>query len=225
MVTVAYAKDHLKVTFGGTSATTEIWQCGFQLAPQFSSTLTWPPSGFDLTASYLAIKTAFSASMISTGVELRWIKVALVGTDGKYKHDPQDYWGSTGFGNISTTHSGPQDSVVISLWSGSSLGKGNYGRFYLPWSGVTIDKPTGKIVSTLLPTLAAAWVTGLKGVRDSLSTNMAEQLQLTIMGTHGQAKVVTHIKVGDVMDTQRRRRNGLRETYFDANFPPAALVF
>jgi hypothetical protein len=211
---VAFYREHILVTWGGHSGGGDIWQCGWRFATAGLTTLVWPAGGFLLGPIYDALVTAFGGSLISNGACLEWVKVAQVKPDGNYARDPQDYLGEQTFGNISTLVSGPQDSMCVSLWSGSSIGKGNHGRFYLPWSGANVDRTTGRYVASLLPPILARWRTAVVATTDRLNTDLgaAGPVQLVIMGS-STAKKVTQLKIGDVMDTQRRRRNALNEMY------------
>lgn len=217
---VTYAKDHFLFTFGGSSAGGDIWQCGVRFATDSSTAPTWPVGGFVMQALYDPVKTAFQASYISSGASLDWVKIALLGKDGHYKTEPQDLHLAPWPGQIGTLASGPQDSVCVSLWSGSTLGKGNHGRFYLPWNGCNVDRGTGRLASTLIPNIVAAWKTALRAIETSINNSGpgSSTVKLYILGPQGSAKAVSHIRVGDVMDTQRRRRNALHEQYFDANY-------
>jgi len=80
------------------------------------------------------------------------------------------------------------------------------GRFYLPALAIS-TMATGKLSSTNVTTMVA----GAKAMFDSL---LGAGLQPVLVNT--KTKVVTTVtsfKVGNVVDTQRRRRNKLVETY------------
>lgn len=211
---MVYAREHILVTWGGHSGGGDIWQCGWRFGTGSGGTISWPTSGFLLGPMYAALVTAFEGSLISGGAALEWVKVAHIKNDGNYARDPQDYLGAQTFGNISTLASGPQDSMCVSLWSGSSIGKGNHGRFYLPWSGANVDRLTGRYVLSLIVPILSHWRTAIHAVQDQLNNDMGagDPVHLVIMGSTTD-KRVSQIKIGDVMDTQRRRRNALTETY------------
>lgn len=209
-----YAREHLLVTFGGKIAGGDIWQCGWRFATASGVSLSWPSGGFLLGPMYDAIKTAYVGSFISSGATLEWIKLAWIKSDGNYAHDPIDYLGTATPGNVATLVSGPQDSMCVSLWSGSTVGKGNHGRFYLPWNGVNVDRVTGRFVLSLIPPIVAHWKTAINAVKGQINNDLGASgpVNLVIMGATTY-KPVTQVRIGDVMDTQRRRRNALDEIY------------
>jgi hypothetical protein len=212
-----YAREHLLFTFGGHSGGGDIWQCGWRFATPSGGTISWPSGGFLLGPMFDAVKTAFNNSYISAGASFEWVKLASIGSDGNYQHDPVDFIGTAVSGQTLTLASGPQDSMCVSLWSGSTVGKGNHGRFYLPWNGVNVDRTTGRFVLSLIPPIVAAWKTAINAVKSQINNDLSATIpvDLVIMGSSTYKKVV-QVRIGDVMDTQRRRRNALAEYYQSA---------
>jgi len=141
------------------------------------------------------------------------VKVAKIGTDGHYTEDPVvAEVGGSNAGSSTSVH--PQLTVVVSLWSGESLGKGNYGRLFLPHtalpvqsgdpraaasSAITVVTNAGIFLENVTAVTVPAWATG----------------EPRIMGQTGSGtnKPVTQLRVGRVTDTQRRRRESLDEDY------------
>jgi hypothetical protein len=141
------------------------------------------------------------------------VKGALLDFNGDYEGDPVIYpseganAGSYGFIN-------PTSTVVCSLRSGSGLGKGNYGRFYLPYSGLPgLGEPRMNTdqQATFLGAYEA-FVEELNGYFGALSPATVVRI-MGQSGLTGTNKAVAEIGVGRVIDTQRRRRNRLEEAY------------
>lgn len=140
------------------------------------------------------------------------VKVARIGTDGHYTGDaviaPATDAKAGTFAGMP-----PQISVVCTLFSGTSLGKGNYGRFYLPYSGYTeVGTP---YMSTTLTNL---FLSAFQDYIQDIEANVPSGTGVTIMsqaGT-GSAKDVSQVRCGRVIDTQRRRRSALDESYVSA---------
>jgi len=148
------------------------------------------------------------------------VKAAAVGTDGKYLAEPLLWEDATPTGG--TTIGNPaQVTTVLSLGSGATLGGGNRGRMYLPhfyMSQLTnspfTDGGQAQTLVTNAATMMAAWTTIVDGaVTSSVHPVIMSQ------ASGGNAKRVTTLRVGNVSDTQRRRRNALVETYFSAVVP------
>ena len=109
----------------------------------------------------------------------------------------------------------PQNTVVLSLRSGFTVGKGNYGRMYLPHTtlGTQTDSPFAASANTAAIALTA------KDFVNNITTQINAATTATLFpAIMSQAagtptKGVTEVAVGNVNDTQRRRRNRLQETY------------
>jgi len=110
----------------------------------------------------------------------------------------------------------PQCSLVATLTTVRPRGRASKGRMYLPGIAATIDA-NGKINSVTRGAIADA----LKTFFDSINGNfnMPGKVILASEGVGllpaltAQNEWVTGLRVGDVIDTQRRRRNGLVELY------------
>jgi hypothetical protein len=118
----------------------------------------------------------------------------------------------------------PQTSVVLSLRT-DTPGASGRGRLYWPGLGLPVANPSLRIPPTTRDGVAAAAVTYLRAVQDALKagispTPSAATFELAIFSkTRGIHSLVNRIMVGDVFDTQRRRRDALPESYVTATFP------
>lgn len=212
---MAYDRSFFRLTFGGRIAGgADIWVCGLNFAKRVDPQVDLDWGLWHLDVVYQQLSNAYVASGISTGAVLEWCKIALVGQDGNYMRDPEDYVGAARPGNVATLASSPQDAFVVTLWSGMTTGKANYGRFYLPWSGHTVDRTTAKVGQAEISTMLNAWHDAILSIVLSLGTDAGEPtLHLFNMSQVGPSKEVKFLRIGDVVDTQRRRRNAINETY------------
>lgn len=145
--------------------------------------------------------------------ELRTVKFAAVGTDGSYLADPSLYEDSTP-ATGSATQVAPQETCVLSLRSGFTIGKGNYGRMYLPHTRLTLDAGTPKAAGGTRDNIAIAGKAFVNAITALLNTVTTATIFPVIMSQTGiTSKGVTAVAVGDVIDTQRRRRNRIPEVY------------
>ncbi len=97
----------------------------------------------------------------------------------------------------------PQCTVAVTLWSGETIGTTNYGRMYLPHSSLNLGgNPYGGTDDQgTVATNAAAFLAAV-----------AQPLyKPAVMGTNGRTRFVDFVRVGRVVDTQRRRREQLDE--------------
>lgn len=111
-----------------------------------------------------------------------------------------------------------QTSMVTSLRSEYPGARGR-GRLYWPATGMAISS------STLRPTTADV-TTALGGVKTYLSAiQTAINAQIPVINlvvwsrVGGIAHQVTRLLQGDILDTQRRRRDSLAETYQTVTYP------
>jgi hypothetical protein len=214
-----YAHNVNRVTiFGSMYGGAEIWSTGFYLGlPDGDAPI---PS----EASAQAVKDAWAtffgagANMFSYIWKTEGVKIAHVNkADGKTSGVPvTSYFTTAPEGGSPQIGFPPQVSVVATLLADNGKGLGGKGRMYLPGIAQGLDA-TGHMGSPFNQTLA----TNLAGMFDSIAASFDAPGQL-INASQGRDtgvaqgwvnRPVTHIRVGNVYDTQRRRRNGLTESY------------
>lgn len=106
----------------------------------------------------------------------------------------------------------PQAGVVVSLGTAVS-GASKRGRYYLPPMSVSVLAATGRLDSGVQADLLAA-VTAAHAAEISVSGG--QPLLVYSRKLHSVEPVVT-LRIGDVIDTQRRRRDKLVENYVAAS--------
>lgn len=146
--------------------------------------------------------------------QLVGLKIAAIGTDGKYLAAPLDYEDSTpAQGTVADRV--PQGSGVLSLRAATTFGKGNYGRMYLPhfYGALVTGSPTTFAADAV--TMAGAGKTLINSTVSRVNGSITAVVSPVIMSQAlaGPPKLITRVGYGDVVDTQRRRRNQLQETY------------
>ena len=156
-------------------------------------------------------------------VQLQWadysrlnsIRVGAVDTTGLELDSPMIFEDNTPPEGTVVGTILPQASVVASLRSGLVTGSGNFGRMYLPHTALSMLADSPHASSTTTATVAEAFRVFLNAVRDDVNEVIAATVFPFIMTqVAGQSsKLVQEIRVGDVTDTQRRRRNQLQEVY------------
>lgn len=228
MATPPFAHRVTRVTIAGTSfGGAEEWSTGFYMGNESADA--------DLPNQQLAddIRTAWATFFTTAGVNVStaWtstlVKVSSFGTDGKSNA------ADTVFSSFTTLTKGanaqlfpPQIALVATMSSTIARGVGSKGRMYLPGITATLDA-TGHISTTQSTAVATALKTFLDACNASTATN-----NVVVLASHGSInkdgtpkvggrapiiKAVNTVKVGNVYDTQRRRRNGLAEVYQTAN--------
>lgn len=134
---------------------------------------------------------------------------------------PMDVNGPTSSGSLP-----PQSAVVLSLRT-DNPGASGRGRLYWPATAASLTTamrlgtPAPENVVAAAATYFSSLETNIEAAIPGLpfwsSLNFAVRSTSTRTTPH-----VRRIMVGDVIDTQRRRRDGLPEAYQVAQYPPAA---
>jgi hypothetical protein len=100
-----------------------------------------------------------------------------------------------------------QCSLAITLWNGRTMGKRKYNRFFPPPFESSVLASSGRVFSGLPGDLALAVVAGQAAIQALTPPASLVYYGHRDLAMHSLAE--TH--VGDVIDTQRRRRNALVE--------------
>jgi hypothetical protein len=219
-----YAYRVTRVTIQGSSFDGgEEWSTGFYMGHESGDAdLPNQQLADDIRAAWTTFFTAGS-SKVCNKWKTELVKVSSIGTDGKSNAADTVYSAVTG--EVVGTQPflfPPQCALVATLTSQVARGVGAKGRLFLPGIVATLQG-SGKITSTDVTAIGNNFKTFLTAVNASTATNnvvmLASQGSLNKDGTPkvgGRApvnKAVTGLRIGDVYDTQRRRRNGLTETY------------
>lgn len=215
---MAFAHKVNRVTMSGTMyAGQEIWTTGFWAG----STTADAPAPTEEAAE--AIATDWQTFFTSASVKIAYlfktatIKITPYSAAGvidvagikSYSYPTAIEGAHTGNGNP------PQCSVVATLVAGSGIGNGGKGRMYLPGVGSGIDT-TGHLATGDANSIASALGTFFANVNASIDSpgiaiNAAKTAPIT--GFLAVNRALTVVRVGNVFDTQRRRRNALAESY------------
>lgn len=155
---------------------------------------------------------------ISNSYSFDQVKLARLGTDGKYDGSEvvHSYPATAVQGGRTGTPLPPQLALVATLIAGSGKGHAGKGRMYLPGVSTNIDS-SGHIAANEAKYIADQ----LRDFFAALHGNF-DQPGVPINASKGAAKFgglgarnvpINGIRVGNVYDTQRRRRNAISETY------------
>ena len=229
-----FPTPHLLMSFGGKLFVTEQWNCNLRLCP--------PPEVVDTTdydtliayastnaaAAHAKVKTwwqiAGLAQLMGAQTTLLYTKFNAIGTDGKYLDtDNANTIFETGDGvaGTGTVTLPPQCTMAVTLTTGATRGLAHQGRIYLPTLTMAMQS-NGMASNTSVPALVGHVVTLLNSL-NTLPALLGGAPKVTIVSkgrfvgqpgeTVGIKHLVTGVKCGGVIDTQRRRRSNLVETY------------
>lgn len=223
-----YANSATHIIFSGTSmGGNEIWNTGIWVGAEVTD--TFPITQGDLDAARDLFKTFWTAA--GTHIQSGWLF-----TQAKAQHvmatgviDPSETLYSAvtpaAAGGASGQSFPPQCALALSLRTSQRIGPGSHGRMYLPGFISDIGS-TGHAQATDITNVATNFQTFVNGLNTRLASESAYVIvngrqhtlkNLTVVPP--QAHRVTSIRVGDVIDTQRRRRDGLHEAYTFKSVP------
>ena len=204
-----YPNPFLRIVMSGTTYAAEGFSIGLNIGQNFDGPLSQPS---DLTPYVTACKDWFARvdTRISGLAKLNMVKVNLVGTNGKYVSQTSS--GTVEVTPVVTGGGGaiavpPQNTLAVTLTTANLRGTAVRGRIYPPLLSLS-PAADGFIVAA-----------SALGVANSMATfvnalNAIGPGDVSIMSDVGAGKVgrVTGVRVGRVVDTQRRRRRSLPET-------------
>lgn len=196
----------------------EEWQTGWWISY---------PDGNDFSPQEIVddvladLKTAFTSPGMPAVARAQELKIARIGPSGHYLEAP-------GIGNMGGVIGGqaappnmiPQGTVVVttiaeSVWTG----KGRYGRLYLPGYPTLTNGRLGSGGMTDRIGMVNAWFNVIKNNgHTSLVGTPLHPVENPLVDP-GAAHLITQLRCGDVVDTQRRRRNNLVEAYTEDSYP------
>lgn len=217
--------EHCKVVVGGPIGSTvasaiEEWSCSLKFA---NPGLALPPmtqvQADDLADAILSVweTEVFSdtSMLIGNNAFLSYCKTYSIEGDGTSGNNPIGYAFKTTPvpGSINNNYKPYQVSCAISLDAGGR-GRSRFGRFYLPSPAMTITAD-GYMSETAAETILPQAVTALQACVTAAQAVYDGGVRLIIASGVGAGdnKEVQQVRVGRVLDTQRRRRRSLPESY------------
>lgn len=217
---MSYNGNSLYITWGGAIGNPEVdvWQCGLKISDMsaLDAARVLPTAGQleTLLSDVIMPFHSSTATKISDYASVYWAKAAILDEEGHYNQEPVvvELPPIDGSG-AATSASSPVQSMVISLSSGGSFGQANHGRFYLPWTTFTVSGD-GTVDDGERAALRVRALTFLNEF-SSWAKTVDINYQLVIMSKvgSGTTKVARVMRVGNVVDVQRRRRNKIVENY------------
>jgi hypothetical protein len=234
-----YGQNHLLLTLIGDAwAGTEEWSIGLRIGPPDANPdapLDWPLQ--DWVTAYASPTSSMHSNIeLSHPAHVRLLRLKLAAIDG----DTGKYFGSSdsvehvyatpvagavgGAHSAATSYVIPQSSIAVTLTTSISRGYASKGRFFMPPSVLPLE-PDGQLLtqnSTNIANTIKTWINALNAVNGpgnvkiyskgrgtkTVDANGKVRWTYPVDGNHAE---VTGIRVGRVVDTQRRRRRELLE--------------
>lgn len=213
--------SYVRVSILGTSVGGEVWSVNPVFDPSFEFPGAVNQGALDTTALAIAnisiptnLRLAMSANLNRTGARL------------EVRDSTSDALLAISTQNSTTAQAGNgplalplQSAVVCSIRTDTPGGSGR-GRIYWPALGVALAA-TGRIATPTTALLVADFKTYLLAMRSALAAGFPTigfDIAVRSKTTHTTPHAV-RLQVGDVVDTQRRRRDSLAESYVQVTVP------
>lgn len=215
-----YKHSFLKISFGGDIfGDQDEWTCSINVGKNdedFNFGSDWNPE--DLAYEHaMDIKSWFTdiKSGISVNANLRWVKLAIIGIDGKYTGAPVIHdLAEPAYGAYYQQAVVPQSSVALSMTTDVRRGPGKDGRIYPPLTGSVISNGReGNVIDKL-----DSFEKLISTINREYLSLLGPNYRVIVAAREGKTgpainAEVTGVRVGDVIDTQRKRRNKMQENY------------
>lgn len=217
---------HILVQFGGRLYDIEEWSCSLRMLIDGQSILPDEDLIGWAATNLVDIKNDVAAWFTSAGAansnkaRLDFVKVNAIDDQGHYSDqgNTNAFFYTAGAAPTGINVGGfPQETMCVSLMTAKTRGRGHRGRFFPPTAALTPDS-LGKVSSAIVTGMATAAATFLTNLNNQpgIDTSNPAVAVVSNLGDPGPANVVTHILVGNQMDTQRRRRENMPEAYTSA---------
>lgn len=211
---MAFTQSHARLTWGGTSCNgTEAWSTGLRFGNPVAGGTTDLSDVYDLIYGWLTDTPVGMSQLFRLG----WVKLAVIGTDGKYPPDTEAllYERAPEQAGSSALNHPSQVSLAVTLETGVTRGRAARGRMYLPTTGQQVAAD-GRITTAQAEAVAVRTALFL----DELTDLMAAPVWVMSDVGAGTSRAADAVSVGRVFDTQRRRRRQLDEDRFTAPINP-----
>ncbi len=163
-----------------------------------------------------------STQYISNAVSVLWVKFNRIGSDGRYVDQVRTHVrflagtsGSTGIIRGTSTVGVPTFlSACATTTTVRQRGPGSKGRLYLPQCTAPVES-NGRYAETTTGALASQVANFLELLGNEEGTDVTAIAPAVVsnVGSPGPMERITGVRVGNVPDVQRRRKNAMVEAY------------
>lgn len=213
--------SYVRVSILGSTTGGEVWSINPVFDPDGEFEGLVSQSALDTAAAAIAAITP-GTFLLSTISQLMFVTGARV----EVREDATDALIATSTANRAVALQGtgsctnaPQTAIVLSLRTNTPGGSGR-GRLYWPVLTTNIG-PDGRITSTATNAALTGMKTYLIAMRDALAAAfplIGFSVAVRSKTQHATPHVV-RMQVGNILDTQRRRRDKLPEAYITTSIP------
>lgn len=220
---------YIRIVLKGTLGTVEVWSTSlnFGVNPPLSDV----PDQATNDAIQAAVRSFLVSanlpgnikSLMSSSVSITEVRTERRATSDDRTLNVSEGLLSAAIPGTSSANKTPQDCMVLSLRT-NTPGPSGRGRIFWPALGALLG-PTFQLITPAPAALATDFSTFLTGIRTAIdagftAASLAFTSQLSVRSLKNRVNVpVVRLQIGSVLDTQRRRRDSIPETYSSVNYP------
>lgn len=206
----------LKVSILGAGVSGEVWSVNPVFSTPTEPTLTFDQLNTIATAINALTVPSDLKNMIPASMSITGVRLEQRERDGELVSQLEQTR-STALVGTGTGGHPIQTAAVVSLISSFPGGRGR-GRLYWPASGGSIDATSLRFSAGPLGAFLTTFKTYLSGIEDIITTTTTAA-DLVVWSRVGSAyHKVIKLRVGNVPDVQRRRRDALVEAYSSVDY-------
>lgn len=219
---------HLLLSFGGPLFDSEQWSCNIRMYSSVYEGLS-PSARLDYALAEVedmhndcSLYVSNPAGVFHTRARHAWTKFNPINSAGDYESPST----TVRFDTVGALPAGPktpgvpQLAIAVSHLTARQRGPASRGRHYVPTGPGTVDSTTGRMSSTIANEAVNAAATFFTNLNNAAGIDLPGGPVVNVISNVGQPgphEQVTQVAVGNVYDTQRRRRNEMPEIYVDAD--------
>lgn len=190
---------------------------------RFTTGLVDVEGALDDITTDVSTMIATANSGYSAAVHLEYVKLNEIDALGHYADQT-----TTHVRELTTPVSGtssavyiPQVSLCVSLLTANARGYASKGRVFVPIPALSPSSTNGKLSATVCTNVANAWAQFIANLGNTpgLDVGQFQPAVVSSVPVEGAINEVTAVRVGDVLDTQQRRRRQIPELYQTAPVP------
>lgn len=205
-----FANSHYLMTASGSLPGNEVWSCG--LRSGFAAPDDFTTQVANIARGAWITFFAFIGQYMGAGVTLDLVQARQIGTNGLTQRLSEARPDSAipGVGQASL----PNQCAVVATLLTDTAGRAGKGRIFLPLLSVAVQDQ-GRMIAAYSDKIADGVRSLIEDINAGLDTLPQTPNHVSVQSRSPVVRTseVTSVGVGRVIDTQRRRRDSLRETY------------
>lgn len=209
--------DHYLCSFGGPLRAPEVWSMNIRFFTSDVMTASEQQGAAEAAKPIILAWGAAAGSGWSSNAQLSYVKWNRIDSEGHYQDTGVTHrtdFAPTAMGPATTIQAN-QIAMCVSWVTDFQRGPASKGRVFMPLPVHPPLQASGRISTANCLTSANTAAAFLNSMNNSAQviSGLPDIEASVVSGVNATKARITSVRVGDVLDTQRRRRNQLPEVY------------